>query len=401
VDAKLFAPTAPGRLVPALNRYRRPDTGFIPDPLPRAWQPPPQTRALMAEARAALERLRLAGEGARSPRLVSEFLQLREAICSSVSDRGAEATAALLAFAPPAGGAHRDPLKAWRNAYRYRAVLCAGHAAVPPAGPASGARPPALRALIQQIHAGLFEGRPRRSVFPGRLRRGPIQMGDSARYVPPPHEWVVPCLAALERGLARPGGIDPLVRAFMTHYQFVTIHPFADGNGRVARILLALMLNNALGARAPLLYVSPFLVRHKGQYTARQFRVNTHGEWPVWIDFCLKAVIAEAGDAARRIALFGRLRDKYGADALLDELLATPAFSAPQFAGLCARHGREARGELARFVGAGIARDAGPRWPRQYTLPGVVALLTRDPLPARGGGSAAARPVSRTNFDIR
>src|SRR6185503_7299101 len=129
-----------------------------------------------------------------------------------------------------------------------------------------------------RIHAGLFEGRPRRSVFPGRLRRGPIQMGDHAHYVPPPYEWVVPCLAALERDVsreARAGAIDPLVFAFMVHYQFVTIHPFADGNGRVGRILLAAMLNRAPGAGAPLLYVGPYLVRRKRQYTARLFRVNT------------------------------------------------------------------------------------------------------------------------------
>jgi Fic family protein len=396
VDAKQFAPNAPGRLVPALNRNRHRDTGFIPDPLPLDWEPPPQTRALMAAASAALEQLQRAGERARAPQLASAFLQLREAACSSVSSRGAQATAALLAFAPPAAGAYRDPLKAWRNAYRYRAVLRAGQAAL------EGARPPALRALIGQIHAGLFEGQPRRSVFPGRLRRGPIQMGDRAHYVPPPYEWVVPCLAALERGLARHSEIDPLVRAFMTHYQFVTIHPFADGNGRVGRILLALMLNRALGAppQPPLLYVSPFLARHKGEYTGRLFRVNTHGEWPVWIDFCFNAVIAEARDAARRVALFDRLREqlrarlrvKPGGGALLDELLVAPAFSEPQFAGLCARHGKDARTEMERLAAAGAVRAAGPRWrPRQFYLPSAVDLLSRD-LPAQAqSGAGRAR----------
>jgi hypothetical protein len=278
-----------------------------------------------------------------------------------------------------------------------------------------------LRALILQIHAGLFEGRPRRSVFPGRLRRGPIQMGDSARYVPPPYEWVVPCLAALERDLARRmleparvgveparagAAIDPLLYAFMTHYQMASIHPFADGNGRVARILLALMLNRAIGAaQPPLLYVSAFFARHKGQYTARQYRVNTHGEWPVWLDFCLKAVIAEAGDGARRIAwldkmrsqLLVRLGDPSGGDALLDELLLEPAFSEPQFASLCRRRGRDARTELERFASAGILRAAGARWPRHHFIPAAVALLTRDALPVRRGGAATAK--TSTNFD--
>lgn len=379
MDAKEFAPSAPGRLVPALNKQRRPDTGFIPDPLPRRWEMPPQTRALLAQAREAGARLAHAGERFSAPQLAAAFLQLREAIRSSASNRPAGVTSKLLRF-EATGGEHGEPVKAWRAAFHYRRVLRAAHEAL------AGGAPLALRALVQEIHAGLFEGRPRRGVFPGRLRRGPIQMGDVAHYVPPPYAWVVPCLSVLERDLARASEIDPLVRAFMTHYQFVSIHPFADGNGRVGRILLALMIDRATRGPEPLLYLSPFLAQHKRRYVGSLFRVNTHGEWQVWIDFCLKATIAEAAAAVKTLAALEALRKKTRSGALLDALIATPAFSEPQFAALCARLGRDARAELDRLRGAGIvcAARAKPKT-RWYVLPEVVELLERDE-------AAASRP---------
>jgi len=371
MDPKLFSPQAPGRLVPALNKYRKPDTGFIPDPLPRAWTPPAATRALLEKAHASIGALRQAGARSPTPRLASDFLQLREAIRSSASDRTLEETRRLLSFETPRSD-KTSALKAWRDAFNYRRVLASGHAAVE----AGGVLP--LRALVQRLHASLFQGRPLRSVFPGRLRRGPIQMGDLAHYVPPPYAWVVPCLTQLERDLARRTTIDPLVLAFMTHYQLTSIHPFADGNGRMARMLLALMLNRAAGVSPPLLYPGAFIAEHKRAYAAAQFRVNTHGEWPVWIDFCVRGVIAERGEAARLVAALDALRKKTRSGALLDALLVMPAFSAPQFNALCARLGRDdPDGSLARLQRAGLVRPARSetrtRW---FFVPSSIGLLT-------------------------
>ena len=371
MDPKVFSPHAPGRLVPALNKHRKPDTGFIPDPLPSAWTPPPATRALLEKAHAAIGALRQAGARSSAPRLASEFLQLREAIRSSASDRTLEETRQLLSF-EISGSGKTGPLKAWREALAYRRVLASGHASIE----GGGALP--LRALVQRLHASLFQGRPRRGVYPGRLRRGPIQMGDIAHYVPPPYAWVVPCLTRLERDLARRSAIDPLVLAFMTHYQFTSIHPFADGNGRMARMLLALMANRAGGLSPPLLYLGAFIAAHKRPYAAAQFRVNTHGEWPVWVDFCLRGVIAECAEAARIVAALEALRNKYRSGTLLDALLVAPAFSAPQFAALCARLGRDdPEGRLERLQRTGIVHPgrAGGRT-RWFFAPAVIGLLT-------------------------
>ena len=318
MDPRLFAPSAPGRLVPTRTR-KGADTAFIPDPLPVEWEMPERTRALLARAHEAIERLRRAGEALRAPQLAIALLQLREAIRSSASDRSAEATARLLRFEPPPAGR-----KAWRDAFRYRRVL---HKAL-----SSSLR---VRELIQEVHAGLFEGRPRKSVFPGRLRRNFIQMGEGAKYVPPPHAYVVPCLAALERTLARPSRIDALVLPFMAHYQFVSIHPFADGNGRVGRILLAAMLNRALMPRHPLLYASVFLAEQKHEYTSRMFRVNTHGDWTPWIDFCLAGSAQAAQQALRVLAQSERLAARCPAP--LAELLARPAFSRAELEAWCAQ----------------------------------------------------------------
>jgi Fic family protein len=320
MDARLFAPGAPGRLVPTKTR-KGADTAFIPDPLPEAWEMPARTRELLARAHQAIAELRGAGEGLRAPQLAVALLQLREAIRSSASERSAAATAALLRFERA-----REGRKAWRDAFRYRRVLRNALA--------SGLR---VRALIQEIHAGLFEGRPRKSVFPGRLRRGFIQMGDSAHYVPPPYAYVVPCLAALERTLARPARIDPLALAFMVHYQFVSIHPFADGNGRVGRILLAQMLNRALMPRHALLYAGGFLVAQRREYTSRLFRVNTHGDWAPWIDFCLEGSAEAARTALQVLAASERLAARCPAPLL--ERLARPAFSRAELEAWCARRG--------------------------------------------------------------
>lgn len=324
MDARLFAPSAPGRLVATRTR-KGADSAFIPDPLPADWEMPERTRALLARAHEAIDELRRAGEGLRAPQLAVALLQLREAIRSSASDRSVAASAALLRFERV-----REGRRAWRDAFRYRRVLERALASKAKA-----------RELIQEIHAGLFEGRPRKSVFPGRLRRGFIQMGEVAKYVPPPYAYVVPCLTALERTLARPSRIDPLVLAFMVHYQFVSIHPFADGNGRVGRILLGAMLNRALMPKHALLYASVFLAEQKGEYTSRLFRVNTHGDWTPWIDFCLQGSARAAQQALRLAAAAERLAALCPAELL--ELVARPAFSRAELEAWCAR--RELRPE--------------------------------------------------------
>jgi len=117
-------------------------------------------------------------------------------------------------------------------------------------------------------------------------------------------------MAALERFIhARDDGLPALIRAAATHVQFETIHPFLDGNGRVGRLLIALMLFGAGVLREPLLYLSVYLKQHRAEYYRLLDVVRHDGDWEAWLDFFLDGVTETAGSAVdtahRLLALFG------------------------------------------------------------------------------------------------
>ena len=99
---------------------------------------------------------------------------------------------------------------------------------------------------------------------------------------------------------------DPLVDAFIAHYQFEAIHPFRDGNGRVGRLLLAILIQEWSQLSQQWLYMSSYFGKTKSEYQDRLLHVSTEGDWEGWIEYCLKGVIAEANETQGRC---GQLRD--------------------------------------------------------------------------------------------
>jgi Fic family protein len=93
---------------------------------------------------------------------------------------------------------------------------------------------------------------------------------------------------------------DPLVRAYLVHYQFEAIHPFADGNGRIGRVILSLMISEWCKLSKPWLYMSSFFEKFKDEYIGNMFRISTEGDWEKWIEFCLNGTIHQANDAISR-----------------------------------------------------------------------------------------------------
>jgi len=377
MDTTRFTSDAPGRLVPTVTRIGR-VAGFIPHPLPCDWQMPDTTRALLAQAWQAIARLDDLGQAIPDPEAAVALLQLRDAIWSSASKRNYTTTGKLLRFEPLDDGTG-DPVSAWRNALNYRRTLRSGQEFVK-----SFVDFP-LRTIILQLHAGLFAGQPQKTFSPGCLRHGPMQIGVKARYVPPPYEYVVPCLYALERWMNGLSEIDPLIQCFMAHYQFVSIHPFKDGNGRVGRILLTLTINYWLNLSRPLLYLSPFMVRHKRRYVESLFRVNTHGDWEPWINFCLKTTVEAAGDAVARIrslyALKRRLAQKLPErgkliEQIINQLFATPVISEPQLRSQYGAGYEMARTALDRLIALGFMRKVKTRLhPPHFIAPAVIKLV--------------------------
>ena len=172
---------------------------------------------------------------------------------------------------------------------------------------------PLCNRLLREMHS-LLMGRGRGSdKAPGEFRRTQNWIGGTrpgnARFVPPPPQEVEPCMAALEAFLHAEEQATPmLIRAALAHVQFETIHPFLDGNGRLGRLLIALLLHQGGLLAEPLLYLSLYFKQHRAVYYELLDRVRTHGDWEAWVDFFLEGVEATAHSAvqtARRlVALF-------------------------------------------------------------------------------------------------
>jgi Fic family protein len=174
---------------------------------------------------------------------------------------------------------------------------------------------PLSNRLIREIHEVLLSrGRGSRK-SPGGFRRSQNWIGGTrpgnAVFVPPPHTAVPDCMAALERFLhAADDGLPVLARAGLAHVQFETIHPFLDGNGRVGRLLITLLLCHAGVLSEPLLYLSLYLKQHRPDYYALLDRVRRDGDWEAWLTFFLEGVrvtAAGAVETAQRLA--GMFRD--------------------------------------------------------------------------------------------
>ena len=177
---------------------------------------------------------------------------------------------------------------------------------------------PLSNRLLREIHAVLVQGTRGGELTPGEFRRSQNWIGGTrpgnARFVPPPPEEVVPAMSDLEKFLHdQPVRTPILLKAALAHAQFETIHPFLDGNGRLGRLLVTLLLCGEEEVLSrPLLYLSLYLKRNRDQYYERLQRIRTHGEWEEWVSFFLEGVIEVAHSATettrRLLALVERDR---------------------------------------------------------------------------------------------
>src|SRR2546427_5313003 len=184
----------------------------------------------------------------------------------------------------------------------------------------AGGFPLSLR-LIREIHAILLRGG-RANRTPGEFRRSQNWVGGTrpgnAAFVPPPPERLMECLDSFERFLHDEKHKLPiLVEAGLVHVQFETIHPFLDGNGRLGRLLITLLLCSKGILREPLLYLSLYFKTHRQRYYDLLQRVRTEGVWEEWIEFFLEGTettARQAADTAVQILhLFETDRKKIGA----------------------------------------------------------------------------------------
>ena len=169
--------------------------------------------------------------------------------------------------------------------------------------------------LIREIHEVLMEGVRGQDKTPGEFRHSQNWIGPAncslkdARYIPPNVEDMQNAMSDLEKFINENVDYDPLIRVALIHYQFETIHPFLDGNGRIGRLLILLYLMEQGLLAKPVIYISYFLKKNQIEYYDRISEVRRSGNFEQWIRFFLEAVSKAASDSLEAIRQLSTLHD--------------------------------------------------------------------------------------------
>jgi len=156
--------------------------------------------------------------------------------------------------------------------------------------------------LLGEAHRRLLQGARGVNKQPGDVRQSQNWIGGTrpgnAMFVPPPPHRLAKLLSEFERGIHDDSDLPPLIRVGLLHVQFETLHPYLDGNGRLGRLLITLLLRHWGLLSRPLLYLSLFLKTHRQEYYRRLSAVRTEGDWEGWLEFFLEGVAVVAEEAA-------------------------------------------------------------------------------------------------------
>ncbi len=175
---------------------------------------------------------------------------------------------------------------------------------------------PLCNRLIKETHAVLMEGVRGQEKTPGQFRYSQNWIGGqgstlrNARYIPPSPDDMTEAMSDLEKYINTDDKLNVLICAALIHYQFETIHPFLDGNGRVGRLLITLFLMEKKVLTTPALYISYFLKKNRVEYYDRMTEVRSSGNYEQWVKFFLQALIESAEDACSTIDELTALHDK-------------------------------------------------------------------------------------------
>jgi Fic family protein len=239
---------------------------------------------------------------------------------------------------------------------------------------------------MRDLHRILLSGVRGRDKTPGEFRKIQVAIGATKRFIPPPPNRLGECLSPLEKYLHQKAkAFDPLVFCFLVHYQFETIHPFVDGNGRVGRLLLAIMLQQRCGLSKPWLYMSEFFEKHRDEYIDGLFSVSTTASWSRWIEFCLQGTLEQAKSTIARCRRLLAVRQQYvqrvaevGGPVRLSRII-EGIFTSPfvRVAEVATRLGvtyPTAKSDLDRLVQAGVLEQLPDITPKTFYAPEVFAV---------------------------
>ena len=314
MDYRAFQNSPAGRVLYAPGRDY---WAFIPNPLPPlvAWTP--ELVATLSQADRSLGELSGLGWQLPNPHLLMSPFVRREAVLSSQIEGTQASLAALYIFEAQQLPLFGQPADV-REVHNYVQALEYGLERL-------NSLPLSLR-LIRELHERLTTGVRGEFQTPGEFRRSQNWIGtpgctlNDATYVPPPPDQMLDALGSLEQFMHAETPLPPLIRLGMIHYQFEAIHPFLDGNGRVGRLLITLLLCAWKLLPQPLLYLSAYFEAHRQEYYDHLLAVSQHGAWDEWLRFFLRGVTEQSQDAVSRAARLQTLREDYRV-----RLQATPA----------------------------------------------------------------------------
>jgi Fic family protein len=286
---------------------------FVPDPLPPDIQIDADLARATESASIALGNLNGLGRMLPNPLLLTRPFVRREALASSRIE-GTRADFHHLVLVE-AERDQKEPDPDIQEVTNYMQALMAGWRSQPDR--------PFTAGYIMDLHQLLTTGVRGQHKRPGELRSvqvliaGPMDDLSQARFVPPPASDVRALLDDLTRYVSDDMGFPALIRLALVHYQFETIHPFLDGNGRIGRLLMPLILSGWGILDYPLLYLSEYFERHRDEYIDHLYTVSQRGAWREWILFVLRAIERQANDAFTRsrdlLAARQHLRAQYQA----------------------------------------------------------------------------------------
>lgn len=380
MDSKVFTPTMTGRLVKVTKGPPNVTVAFVPNPLPPDWAWPQELWTLLLEAKCALSSLDGTGKHLPNPEILLQPIQRREAQLSSklegtITDPPQQV---LFDADPRYPTSANDPNNALREVFNYRRALRSRL-------DGTNNLPLSLR-LIRELHKVLMDGVRGADQTPGEFRTIQNQIDLPARYVPPPPEYLNETLNALEGYMHSQDSFDPLVRAFLAHYQFEAVHPFRDGNGRVGRLLLSFMIAEWCKLSSQWLYMSAFFEKRKTDYINLLLNVSTKGDWENWTRFCLEGVVIQSVDTEKRceklLALHGDFHGRLKTGSvrlsnLVDRLFKSPVIGVTQYSKEVKVTYPTARSDLRKLEQLGILENL-KLDPISYYCPSIYRITFED-----------------------
>jgi len=300
-----FRNSRAGRCVRSIGRH--PYWAYVPNPLPPKIELDWELANLLSEANIKLGELSGAGQLLPNPHLLMGPFIRREAVTSSRIENTQSGLDELFLFEADKTESPRIPdvqeLVNYVNAMEY--------------GIKRLQNLPVSSRLLCEIHEVLMSGARGEHATPGLMRTSQNWIGPpgctlmDATYVPPPVLEMQVCFSDLEKYVHSNAKEPPLIQCALIHYQFEAIHPFIDGNGRIGRLLIILLLMEKGLLSQPLLYLSDFFERYRNTYYELLLNVSQQGDWNAWLTFFLNGVRQQSEDALSTIRKFLALKDEY------------------------------------------------------------------------------------------